>query len=67
MSTDTTTDTPKVVGWVKTSPASFHLAPAVLTVCQKAAAKRSVSIELWLAEAIWMALVEEHELSTPET
>jgi hypothetical protein len=50
---------PKVAGWVKATPTSFHLVPALLTICQEAAAKRSISLELWIAEAIWHRLVGE--------
>ncbi len=54
-------DEPKVAGWVKLTPGSFRLAPVVVVVCQRAAAKRAVTLEQWLAEAIWNALVAERD------
>ena len=57
---DDSPEKPPVDGWVKQAPATFHLKPAAAAVCQKAANKRGVSLERWLGEAIWNALVEEH-------
>lgn len=53
---------PSVTGWVRQDPAKFHLAPSVATICKKAAAKRGISLEQWLGEAIFHALVDEHEV-----
>jgi hypothetical protein len=70
MTDDTTTEnrrayTPAVNGWVRVAPTKFDLAPNVATVCQKAAAKRRITLEQWLGEAIFNALVDEHEPTCP--
>jgi hypothetical protein len=46
--------------WVKQAPPPFHLAPALVTLAQRAADKRGVTLERWIGEAIWNALVNEH-------